>query len=82
MRNKIKFWGTVTVGTKGQVVIPAKARDKFNIKEGEQLIMLSMHENNGIMLVKAEFLEKMIQHMQSSISEVLENVSKLNKRTK
>jgi AbrB family looped-hinge helix DNA binding protein len=80
MFKDIKFWGTVTVGTKGQIVIPAKAREKFKIKEGDQLILVSHHENHGIMLVKAELFEKMMQLMQSGISEALDNVAKLNKR--
>ncbi|MBE6934047.1 MAG: AbrB/MazE/SpoVT family DNA-binding domain-containing protein [Ruminococcaceae bacterium] len=35
-----KFAWTVTVGEKGQIVIPKKAREEFDIRPGDTLIML------------------------------------------
>ena len=40
-------FGLVTVGDKGQIVIPAKARKVFNINPGDQLIVLG-DEEQGI----------------------------------
>ena len=37
---KGKFAGTVTVGTKGQIVIPKEARELFGIRPGDTLILL------------------------------------------
>ena len=54
-RGKYLF-GVVTVGDKGQIVIPAKARKIFDISAGEQMIVLGQ-EGEGIAIVKAnEFL--------------------------
>lgn len=36
-----KYAWTVTVGEKGQIVIPKQARDLFDIKPGDSLIMLA-----------------------------------------
>ncbi len=36
-----KYAWTVTVGEKGQIVIPKKARDLFDIKPGDALMMLA-----------------------------------------
>lgn len=36
-----KYAWTVTVGTKGQIVIPKEARDVFDIKPGDKLIILA-----------------------------------------
>ena len=47
------LFGLVTVGEKGQVVIPAKARKIFEISAGDQLVVLG-DEGQGIALVKAE----------------------------
>ncbi|KAF0821261.1 AbrB/MazE/SpoVT family DNA-binding domain-containing protein [Cytobacillus firmus] len=47
------IFGTVKVGTKGQIVIPKEARDVFNIKPGDSLLMLG-DEQQGIALVKEE----------------------------
>jgi len=41
MKDTTRIYGTVTIGTKGQVVIPVKARKALNIKPGEQLIVMS-----------------------------------------
>ncbi len=36
-----KYAWTVTVGTKGQIVIPKEARDVFNINPGDHLLILA-----------------------------------------
>lgn len=46
------LFGLVTVGDKGQIVIPAKARKIFEISTGEQLVVLG-DEGQGLALVKA-----------------------------
>ena len=35
-----KYAGTVTVGTKGQIVIPKEAREMFDIQPGDTLLLL------------------------------------------
>lgn len=50
------LWGTVTLGSKGQIVIPKAARDTFQLKEGDRLVILG-DEAEGIALVKAEEFE-------------------------
>ncbi len=47
------IFGMVTVGDKGQIVSPAKARKMFDISAGSQLVVLG-DESGGIALVKAE----------------------------
>ncbi|AEB24496.1 MULTISPECIES: AbrB/MazE/SpoVT family DNA-binding domain-containing protein [Bacillus] len=47
------IFGTVKVGTKGQIVIPKEARDVFDIKPGDSLLMLG-DDQQGIALVKQE----------------------------
>ena len=58
------IFGMVTVGDKGQIVIPAKARKIFNLKAGDQLVVLG-DETQGLALMKTEgFL---------SIAEIIRN---------
>ena len=40
MAHEGKFAWTVTVGEKGQIVIPKQARELFNIKPGDNLLIL------------------------------------------
>lgn len=56
------LWGTVTIGSKGQIVIPKNARDTFDMKEGDRLVVLG-DESQGIALIKAEIFEKHMQEM-------------------
>lgn len=42
-----KYAWTVTVGTKGQIVIPKEARDVFDIHPGDHLLILA-DENQGM----------------------------------
>ena len=46
------MFGVVTVGDKGQIVIPVRARRIFNIRPGDQLMVLG-DEEHGIALVDA-----------------------------
>ena len=61
------LFGVVTIGEKGQIVIPAKARKIFNFKAGDQLVVLG-DETQGLALMKTEgFL---------SIAEIIRNPGK------
>lgn len=46
-----KFMSTVKVGEKGQIVIPKGARDLFNIKPGDTLLLLA-DKDQGIAIVQ------------------------------
>ncbi len=54
------LWGTVTIGGKGQIVIPKAARDTFDLSEGDRLVVLG-DDSEGIALVKAEIFEQRMQ---------------------
>ena len=49
------MFGSVKVGEKGQIVIPARARKIFNIQPGENLIVLG-DEGQGIAIIKEKGL--------------------------
>jgi len=53
---KEKFVGISRVGEKGQIVIPKEARDMFDIKSGDSIIVLCDKEK-GIALLKADAIE-------------------------
>ena len=53
---KDKFVGISKVGEKGQIVIPKEARDMFDIKSGDSIIVLCDKEK-GIALLKADTIE-------------------------
>ena len=53
---KDKFVGISKVGGKGQIVIPKEARDMFDIKPGDSIVVLC-DKSQGIALVKSEIIE-------------------------
>lgn len=59
------IWGTVTINDRGQIVIPKAARDTFDIKNGDRLVVLGS-EGEGIALVKADDFEQHIISMMAA----------------
>lgn len=51
-----KFVGISKVGEKGQIVIPKEARDMFDIKSGDSVIVLC-DKSRGMALIKADAIE-------------------------
>ena len=51
------IFGMVKVGEKGQIVIPKEAREIFDIKPGDNLIVLG-DEEQGIAIMKSDDLLK------------------------
>ncbi|MBR0419908.1 MAG: helix-turn-helix domain-containing protein [Erysipelotrichaceae bacterium] len=47
------LFGIVTVGEKGQIVIPIRARKVFDIKQGDQLVILG-DESQGMAMMKSD----------------------------
>jgi len=62
-----KLYGTATIGTKGQVVIPADAREEMNLKPGDRLYVLSAMHGGGVVLLKEEMLEEIVEKMSAQI---------------
>ena len=53
---KDKFVGIAKVGEKGQIVIPKEARDMFDIKPGDSLVILC-DKSKGIGILKSEVVQ-------------------------
>lgn len=59
---KNKFVGIAKVGEKGQIVIPKEARDMFDIKPGDSVIVLCDKEK-GMAIIKSDFIEDLTDKM-------------------
>ena len=53
---KDKFVGIAKVGEKGQIVIPQEARDMFDIKPGDSVVILC-DKSKGIGILKSEVIQ-------------------------
>ena len=63
------FFGTVKVGERGQIVIPKEARDIFDIKPGDNLVVFGMDKNEKLVILK----EKVMRDYALKILEDLDN---------
>lgn len=68
MHNK-RLYGTATVGTKGQIVIPADAREELNIQPGDRLYIVNAAHGAGIVCLKEEMLESMVQQLTAQVED-------------
>jgi AbrB family looped-hinge helix DNA binding protein len=50
-----RFYGSVTVSERGQIVIPAEARRDFNIQVGDKLLVLG-DLDQGLAFIQASML--------------------------
>ncbi len=62
------FVGTVTVGERGQVVIPAEARKKLGINTGDKLFIISHPTKGGLFLLKIDAMREFLRHLTLSLS--------------
>ena len=62
------FFGAATVGERGQIVIPAEARKRYNIETGDKLLIMGTRNEKGLMLFKIdamrEFMTKLLEDLQ------------------
>ncbi len=67
-----RFYGTITVSERGQIVIPAEARRDFNIEVGDKLLVMGDLEK-GLGIIKASVLLERVPEFFAMLNE--ENVS-------
>jgi AbrB family looped-hinge helix DNA binding protein len=77
MKGFPKFFGKVPVGTKGQIVIPAEARQSMKIKPGDSVIIMSgpPHQERMVTLVPEEEFNKFLQHFEEHLSQMKKEIS-------
>lgn len=63
------FFGTVKVGTKGQIVIPKKAREEFKIAPGDELIIMG-DKKKGLAVIKANRFKKFALGVLEGVNEL------------
>ncbi len=72
-----EFFGTTTLGEKGQVVIPAEARKRIRVDKGEKLLVFGMGED---MLVFAKLSQ--LEKFTIKLSKRLESMRSIVRKSK
>ena len=71
---KHMFYGSASVGTKGQIVIPAKLRKDSNIKPGDTLIFICGSKEGGFAVMKPEGLLRLRKEFERLQKQLIEKV--------
>lgn len=56
-----KCYGSTVMGERGQVVIPADAREELNIQPGEKLMVFGNPEKGIVFIFKSELMTRMAE---------------------
>lgn len=66
--------GVVTVNDKGQVVIPADARNTLNIQPSDKLLVMVNPAHDAVILVKPDGLEAYARQMLEQVNNVKDSI--------
>jgi len=64
------FFGSATVGERGQVVIPADARKRYGIHPGDKVLVLGHPAGAGILLCKIDSVREMFAALREVIRKI------------
>lgn len=70
----IHLAGTVTVGPKGQVVVPAEVRDAMGIEPGDKLVALYLDEKKSVAFITERQAQQYVIEMGEQFTEFKETI--------
>jgi len=69
------LYGVVTVGERGQIVIPAEARKDLSLNPGDRLVVLEHpFHHEGLVLFKAQHIESIVQRTLAGLTRLREEI--------
>lgn len=74
-KSREQFFGSTTLGEKGQVVIPAEARKAMNIEKGDKLLVFGMG-CDMIAFSKLSKIEQFASHLAGRLDAIREIIKK------
>lgn len=69
-----RCFGTAVVGPRGQLVIPVEARKELGIDTGNKFLVFGHFEGLGLIFIRVEAAEKMLNIISSRLDEVMKLV--------
>ena len=66
------FYGTTTLGERGQIVIPVQARKELGLGIGDKVMVFGRPQKTGLMLIKAEDVTRMVSESLAELSGMAE----------
>lgn len=63
------FYGSVTVGERGQVVIPAEAREELDFKPGDKLLVMRHIAWDAVVITKIEHMHRFMEEFSARVEQ-------------
>ena len=63
------FFGSATVGERGQIVIPSEARKRFSINPGDKMLVME-HPGGGLVICKIDAMRGMVSAMAAGLERI------------
>ncbi len=67
MRFEDAFYGSATIGERGQVVIPAEARSDLDLKAGDKILFMRHPLHKGLMAFKVESIREFLDEFAAQV---------------
>lgn len=74
--HSIKLAGVVTVGPKGQVVVPSEVRELMNIVPGDKLVALYLSDRKSVMFIPEHEAQEFVTRMGEQFVHFKESLSR------
>jgi len=72
----ITFFGSSTIGEKGQVVIPVEGRQKLDMNPGDRLLFMGDLDKGVLMVAKSDVFENLMSDLQANFQSMREQIKK------
>lgn len=73
-----KMYGTATVGTKGQIVIPSDAREELGIEPGDKLYIAGSSSKKVLFCLKEEQFHELVAKLTDGVEAANDFIKKAN----
>ena len=77
MKNCGNFFGSTTIGKKGQIVIPMETRNKMAWKEGDKLLVFGL-KNGTVVLTKLDQVKQFADNLEKKMKKVKQYIKNAN----
>ncbi|MDH4068223.1 MAG: AbrB family transcriptional regulator [Dehalococcoidia bacterium] len=74
-----RCFGTAVLGPRGQLVVPVEARKELSMDSGNKFLVFGHFEGLGLILIKVEAAEKMLNILSSRLDEITKLVKESRK---
>ena len=69
------FYGSTTVGERGQIVLPVKLRNDLKISKGDKLIVIVDPHGSRINLINPDTMSKFLDIMSENINHIKSKIN-------